>query len=121
MMKMISVYTPPTNLQSDILNNVGVIDRWDRRKFRIVEISGSRNQCLQFCLNAFYHDIDYIKQATILWSCAHWSKLGVCMINDNVFVFNRMLGCNTAIYDEVDKKWQFDRVKKFFRNVLHQV
>ena len=21
-----------------------------------------------------------------------------------------MLGCNTAIYDEVDKKWQFDRV-----------
>ena len=107
---MISVPTPTTNLQSDILNNVGVIDRWDRRKFRIVEISSSRNQCLQFCLNAFYHDIDYIKQATILWSCAHWSKLGVCMINDNVFVFNRMLCCNTAIYDEVDKKWQFDRV-----------
>ena len=32
------------------------------------------------------------------------------MINDNAFVFNRMLGCNTAIYDEVDKKWQIDRV-----------
>ena len=104
MMKMISVLTPTTNLQSDILNNVGVIDRWGRRKIRIVGISSSRNQFLQFCLNAFYHDIDYIKQATILWSCAHWSKLGVCMINDNVFVFNRMLGCYTAIYDEVDKK-----------------
>ena len=25
------------------------------------------------------------------------------MINDNTFVFDRMLGCNTAIYDEVDK------------------
>ena len=103
MMKMISVPTPTTNLQSDILNNVGVIDRWDRRKFRIVEISSSRNQCLQFCLNAFYHDINYMKQATILWSCVHWIKLGVCMINDNAFVFNRMLGYNTAIYDEVDK------------------
>ena len=32
------------------------------------------------------------------------------MLNDNAFVFNRMLGYNTAIYDEVDKKWQFDRV-----------
>ena len=35
------------------------------------------------------------------------------MINDNAFVFNRMLGCNTAIYDDVDKKWQFDRVNDF--------
>ena len=51
-----------------------------------------------------------MKQATILWSCVHWIKLGVCMINDNAFVFNRMLGYNTAIYDEVDKKWQFDRI-----------
>ena len=32
------------------------------------------------------------------------------MINDNAFVFSRMLGCNTAIYDEGDKKWQFDQV-----------
>ena len=31
-------------------------------------------------------------------------------MKDNAFVFNRMLGCNTAIYDEVNKKWQFDRV-----------
>ena len=102
-MNMISVYTPPTNLQSDILNNVGVIDRWARRKFRIVEISSTRSQCLQFSLNVFYHDINYIKQATILWSCAHWSNPWVCMINDNAFVFNRILGYNTAIYDEVDK------------------
>ena len=101
---MISVPTPTTNLQSDVPNNVGIIDRWDRCKFRIVEISGSRNQCLQYCLNAFYHDIDYIKKATILWSCTHWSRLGVSMLNDNVFKFKRMLGCNTAIYDDVDRK-----------------
>ena len=107
---MVSVPTPTTNLQSNVLNNVGISYRWDRRKFRIVELSGSKNQCLQSCLNAFYQDIDYIKQATILWSYVHWSKIEVCMINDNVFVFNRILGCITAIYDNVDKKWQFDRV-----------
>ena len=102
-MKMISVHTPTTNLQSDVPNNFSIIDRWDRCKFRIVEMSGSRNQCLQYCLNAFYHDIDYIKKVTIVWSCAYWSKLGVCMINDNAFMFNRMLGYNTAIYYDVDK------------------
>jgi len=32
------------------------------------------------------------------------------MINDNAFVFSRMLGCYTEIYDEGDKKRQFDRV-----------
>ena len=37
-------------------------------------------------------------------------RLEVCMINDNVFVFNRMLGSNTAIYDEGNKKWKIDRV-----------
>ena len=50
-----------------------------------------------------FHDIDNIKKATILWSCVHWSKPGISMLNDNAFVFNRMLGHNTAIYDDVDK------------------
>ena len=98
MIKILSVPTPTINLQSDVPNNVGIIDRWDRCKFRIVRISGYRNQCLQYCLNTFYHDIDYIEKATILWSCVHWSKLGVSMLNSNAFVFNRMLGYNTAIY-----------------------
>ena len=40
---MISVPTPATNLQSDVPNNIGIIDRWDRCKFRIVRIYGSRN------------------------------------------------------------------------------
>ena len=29
------------------------------------------------------------------------------MINDNAFMFNRILVCNTAIYDEVDKSGNF--------------
>ena len=102
---MISGPTPTINLQSDVPNNVGIIDRWDRCKFRIVRISGHRNQYLQYCLNDFYHDINYIIKVTILWSCIHWIKLGISMLNDNVFVFNRILGYNIAIYDNVDKKW----------------
>ena len=50
-----------------------------------------------------FHDIDNIKKATILWSCIYLSKPGISMLNDNAFVFNRMLGHNTAIYDDVDK------------------
>ena len=34
--------------------------------FRRVEIGGKNNQCLQFSLNAFYKDVDELKQATIL-------------------------------------------------------
>ena len=102
-MKMISVPTPIINLQSGVPNNVGIINRLHRCKFRIVRISRHRNQCLQYCLNAFYPDINYIKKATILWSCVHWSKPGIYMLNDNAFVFNKMLGYNTAIYDDIDK------------------
>ena len=91
------------NIQSGVPNNVGIIDHWHRCKFRVVRVSEHGNQCLQYCLNAFYHDIDNIKKATILWSCVHWSKPGISMLNDNAFVFNRMLGHNTAIYDDVDK------------------
>ena len=102
-MKVISVPIPTINLQSDVPNNVGIIDRWDRCKFRIVTISGHRNECLQYCLNTFYHNIYYIKKATILWSCVPWSKLGVSMLNENAFVYNKMLGYNTVIYNDVDK------------------
>ena len=66
--------------------------------------------CLQFCLNAFYNDVDYLKEATILWLVAHWVQCPVMHINDNAFISNRMLGCDTAFYDDVDNKWQFDRV-----------
>ena len=43
----------------------------------------------------------------------HWSKLGIPQLNDDAFVFNRMLCYNTAIYDDIDKQWHFDRVNNF--------
>ena len=52
----------------------------------------------------FYHDVGNIKKSTILWSCVHWSKQRIARLNDNAFIFNRMLGYNTAIFDEIDKK-----------------
>ena len=61
-------------------------------------------------INAFYHDVDDLKKATILWSVAHWGQYEVCRTNDNAFVFNRMLCYNTALYDNKHNKWEFDRV-----------
>ena len=107
---MISTHNSSDNVNSGVPNKEGIIDRWHRCKFRTVKISVFQNQCLQFCLNAFYNDVDNLKKATLLWSCAYWGKEQISRLNDNAFVFNRMLGYNTAIFDEVDNKWQHDRV-----------
>ena len=40
----------------------------------------------------------------------YWSQYPTYHTNDNACVFNRMLGCNTELYDDVDKKWQWDRI-----------
>ena len=48
------------------LNNHDIIHCWETRKFRFIEISGLRNQYLQHCIKAFYHDIDEIKKATFI-------------------------------------------------------
>ena len=82
---MISAPNETINVQPRDLKNVGVIDRWHRYNFRFVTISGYRNQYIQYFLNAFYHDIDSIKKVSILWSCIHWSKLGICRLKDNAF------------------------------------
>ena len=69
--KMIALNADIINRQDGNKENKGVIYCWETYKFRSVKISGSRNQCLQYCLNAFYHDVDDLKKATILWSvCA---------------------------------------------------
>ena len=104
MMQMISTHNSSDNVNSGVPNKEGIIDRWHRCKFRIVKISGHQKQYLQFCLNAFYNDVDNIKKATLLWSCAYWGKEIISRLNDNAFVFNRMLGYNTLIFDEIDKK-----------------
>ena len=65
--------------------------------FRIVDIGGKNNQCLQFSLHAFYKDVEETYVATILWNLVNWSNTNTTMrCNDNAFVFNRMLCYNTA-------------------------
>ena len=107
---MISLNADIINRQDGNKENKGVIDCWETYKFRFIKISGSRNQCLQYCLNAFYHDVNELKKATILWSVAHWGQYEVCRTNENDVVFNRMLGYNSAFYDNKLNKWDFDRV-----------
>ena len=40
----------------------------------------------------------------------HWGQYPVCRTHDNAFIFNRMLGYNTALIDDIDNKRQFDCV-----------
>ena len=107
---MISINHDTINRQADNLQNKGIIHCLESYKFRCIKISGNRNQCLQYCLNAFYYDVDDLKKGTILWLVVHWDLYPVCSKNDNTFTFKRMLGYNTAFFDDIDNKWQFDRV-----------
>ena len=108
--KMISLNADIINRQDGNKENKGVIDCWETRKFRPVKRSGSRNQYLQYYLNAFYHDVNELKKATILLSVAHWGQYEVCRTNENAVLFNRMLGYNSVFYDNKLNKWDFDRV-----------
>ena len=78
--------------------------------FRSIEIGGKDNQCLQFALNAFYKDVNDLKHATVLWNLVNWSNTTIMRTNDNVFVFNRMIGYNTSFYDVDTKHWYQDEV-----------
>ena len=88
---MISIDHISINRQHSGLNNQGIIDRWKPYKYCFIPISGIRNQCLQYFLNAIYHDIDEIKKSTILWSILYWGQYLICRTNDNALMFNRML------------------------------
>ena len=78
--------------------------------FRIIEIGGKDNQCLQFALNAFYKDVDDLKHATVLWNLVKWLNTTIMRCNDNAFVYNRILGYNTACYDLDTNYWYWDEV-----------
>ena len=60
--KIIALNTEIINRQDDNLENKGIILCWETYKFRYINISDNRNQCLQYCLNAFYHDVDDLKK-----------------------------------------------------------
>ena len=66
--KMISINYETINRQVGTLQNKGIIYCWETYKFRSNKISWVRHQGLQYVLNAFYHDVDDFKKATILWS-----------------------------------------------------
>ena len=78
--------------------------------FCIVAIGGNDNQYLQFALHAFYKDVNEIKQASVLWNLINWSNTTTMRTNENAFVFNRMIGHNTAFYDIRTKLWYWDEV-----------
>ena len=78
--------------------------------FRVVPISGDDNQCLQFALSAFYKDVDESTKANVLWNLVNWSNSTVMRCNDNGYIFNRMLGYNTAFFDTENKRWLWDEV-----------
>ena len=92
------------NLQVGDLKNKCIIDHWNNHKFLVVDISGNTNQCLQYALNALYHDVIEIKKSTILWSDVHYGQYPLYCSNDNAFVFNRMIDYNTSLFDDLDKK-----------------
>ena len=73
-------------------------------------MSGKDNQYLQFALNAFYKDVNELKHATVLWNLVNWSNNEIMRYNDNAFVFNRILGYNTAFYNINTKVWHWDEV-----------
>ena len=100
--KMVSLNDGSINRQPGDLNNQGIIDPLKSYEFHFIPIFGNYNQCLQYWLNAFYHDIDEIKNVTIFWSAVHWVQYPTYRTNDNVFVFNQMIGYNTALCDDVD-------------------
>ena len=108
--KMISINHATINHQVGNLQNEGIIYCWKTYKFRSIKISGNRNQCLQYYITTFYHHVDDLKKTTILWLVVHWGQYAVYRTNDNAFIVNRMLDYNTALYDDIDDKWQFDRV-----------
>ena len=93
------------NCQVGDLNNQSITNRWNTHKIRFIEMFGKKSK-FTICLNAFYNDIGAIKKATILWSVAFWGQYATCRANDNTFIFNRMLGYNTILYDDVDNKRQ---------------
>ena len=78
--------------------------------FRIVDIGGKDNQYLQFALNTFYKDVKDVKHATVLWNLVKWSNTTIMRTNNNAFVFNIILGYNTAFYDVDTKHWYWDEV-----------
>ena len=93
-----------------LIKNITVVTHSKVFVFRSVEIGRKDNQYLQFALNEFYKDVNNLKHATTLLNLVKWSNTKIIRCNDNAFVFNRILGYNTAFYDLDTKHWYWDEV-----------
>ena len=58
---MIAINHDIINREVGNVEDKGIIFCWETYKFRTIKISGYRNHCLQYFLNAFYHDVDDLK------------------------------------------------------------
>ena len=67
--KIIAINYDIINRQADNLENKGIVYCWEAYKLCSIKISGNRNQWLQYCLNAFYHDVDDFIKKRFLVSC----------------------------------------------------
>ena len=56
--KMNAINHDIINCQAGNLENKGIIYCWETYKLCFIKISSNGNQCLQYCLNVFYHDVD---------------------------------------------------------------
>ena len=72
---MISTDDGSNNRRSGVLNIQGIIGHWKTYKLRFIPIPGNKNQCLQYCLNAFCHDIDEIKNS--LFFCQFYIRVNI--------------------------------------------
>ena len=70
----------------------------------MIHISSNRNQNLQYSLNTFYHHINEMKKGTIFWSIGYCGQYPSCRTIDNAFIFNRILGYNSVLFDDIDQK-----------------
>ena len=60
--KIISINHETVNRQFGNLQKKDIIYCWETYNFCFIKISGNKNECLQFCLNAFDHDVDDLER-----------------------------------------------------------
>ena len=61
-------------------------------------------------MDAIYKDIHGLRHAAVLWNLVNWSNNEIIRCNGNAFVFNRMIGYNTAFYDLDTEDWYLNEV-----------
>ena len=98
--KLIALNTDIINRQDGNVENKGIIYVGKPINSVPIRYLVIENNVYNIALMLSIMTLMILKKATILWSVAHWGQYPVCRTNDNGFIFNRMLGYNTALYDD---------------------